>query len=94
MRCIGLSLTLLLLPALGGEAEAARICKDGYVVYTGSAAASTRPVAEASALRAWQATQSLNAQSRALDKVAMRCVLEGGERYWRCHVRAGPCSKV
>jgi hypothetical protein len=50
------SLTITLV-AFSGPVLAARTCKDGFIVYTGSAAAPTRALAEASAPRLARRTE-------------------------------------
>lgn len=92
-RLCTVSLTITLI-AFSGPVLAARACKDGFIVYTGSAAAPTRALAEASALRAWRAGQAFASRPSNPSKSKMTCVRESGNHYWRCHMRGGRCSKV
>ncbi len=78
-------------------ASAGRICKDGFVVSTGSRADKDRGNAEASAWRSWRAADGQPLEGpkpigRAQAKPQMQCLQDGDDQYWRCHVRAERCT--
>jgi hypothetical protein len=95
IKQFGLAFVVLLAIVFGAlpSAKAAGICKDGFVTHTISAAAASRSIAEASAIRAWRraGTAPFN-YGKARAKV--RCVQEQNSRKWRCFVKAGRCATV
>jgi hypothetical protein len=90
---IGTSIAVLIAIAFGGasSSHAARLCKDGYVTYTGSAPAFSRPAAEANAIRAWRRA-TIGLLKNRTPNTSVRCVQDKGAATWRCFVRAGRCS--
>jgi hypothetical protein len=78
---------------VGSPAHAARLCKDGYVTYTGSAPAISRSIAEANAVRAWRRAGTEPFKERT-PLTNVRCVQDRGSGMWRCFVRAGRCASV
>jgi len=92
---IGTSLAVLLPMIFGtaSPAHAARLCKDGYVTYTGSAPALSRSVAEANAIRAWRGAVKTPFRYGARPTI-VRCVQSRGAGTWRCFVRAGRCASA
>lgn len=90
---IGTSLMVLLPMVFGAtpSSHAARLCKDGYVTYTGSALALSKRVAEANAIRAWRRAGTQPFKDTA-PLTNVRCVQNKGAGTWRCFVRAGRCA--
>jgi hypothetical protein len=80
----------MLLPMIFGavpSAHAARICKDGYVTYTGSAPSASRSVAEANAARAWRRAGTA-VYNDGTPQPKVQCVQEKRVGTWRYFVRA------
>ncbi len=94
-KTIGTSLVFVL-PMIFGivpSAYAARLCKDGYVTYTGSAPALSRSVAEASAVRAWRGAGKATSRD-GVRLTNVRCLQSREAGTWRCFVRAGRCASA
>lgn len=81
-------------PLAVSSADAARLCKDGYVIYAGSTSAPSRRAAEASAETAWRAERPLRHSDTANRPTSprMKCVRGGSPVAWRCFIREGRCG--
>lgn len=74
-------------------AEAARICKDGYLTYTGNGPSANEADAKANALGVWRAMRVGQVTRGSLPRPEdVQCLRGGSEPAWRCYIRAGLCK--